>query len=110
MKKVALFLISMLVMSGLAFAQGESKTPGIYYGDQKLGTSRITGQKLGNLVGAYLSMGLSGAKRDLTIEGKTAMTHLKDIRPEFTVVFSSDSTAFQEVFNDISNLDNLVLV
>ena len=102
------FLCTLFVVLFTFNAWGQ-ETPGIYYKDLKLGYSRISGQKLGNLAGAYFSLGLSGAKRDLIIEGKMAELIITEKRPSFTVVFG-DSTAIPAIFHDPTNFDYLVLV
>ncbi len=99
-----------LIISCMAANAQTDKPAGIYLGDTKLKTSRITGQRLGNLAGAYFTMGLSGAKRDLIIEGPSASTHIKDTKPEFKIVFSADSSALQYVFNDPAYVENILLV
>ena len=54
-------------------------------------------------------MGLSSAKRNLLIEGKTAELKINEKRPTFNVVFG-DSTALPSVFQNPKNFDFLVLV
>lgn len=82
---------------------------GIYYNQTRVGYSRITGQRVGNLAGAYFSFGLSGAKRTLQIEGKTATLKISDNLPQFTIVFS-DNEKSEEVFKSSEMLNYLVLV
>ena len=104
MKKI-LFLFIVVFLTANAWGQ----TAGIFYNGEKVGYSRIFGHKLGNLAGAYFSMGLSGAKRNLLIEGKTAELKINEKRPTFNVVFG-DSTALPSVFQNPKNFDFLVLV
>lgn len=82
---------------------------GIYYNQTRVGYSRITGQRIGNLAGAYFSFGLSGAKRTLQIEGKTAMLRITDNLPQFTIVFSNNEKS-EVYFKSSKMLNNLVLV
>lgn len=91
------------------FAQeGAPANSGIFYNGEKIGSSRITGQRLGNLAGAYFSFGLSGAKRDLQIEGRSAELTIEEKRPEFTIVFAEN--AMPAVFQNAANVDYLILV
>lgn len=82
---------------------------GIYYNQTRVGYSRITGQRIGNLAGAYFSFGLGGAKRTLQIEGKTAMLRITDNLPQFTIVFSNNEKS-EVYFKSSKMLNNLVLV
>lgn len=83
------FLMVMVFSFITVFAQeGAGANSGIFYNGEKVGSSRIIGQRLGNLAGAYFTMGLSGAKRALQIEGKSSDLTIDEKRPAFTVVFS----------------------
>lgn len=86
-----------------------SKVGGIYFNNDKMSYSRIIGQKVGNIAGAYFSMGLSGAKRNLQIEGKSANLKISEGKPQFTVVFS-DNKKSEVVFSSPDMIDYLFLV
>lgn len=107
-KQLTIFLVMMLSIIPVFSQEPTPTASGIYYGGVKLGTSRITGERLGNLVGAYLTYGLSGAKRDMQIEGKTAEITIDEKRPVFSVVFAENSVP--AVFQDPANADRLILV
>lgn len=79
----------------------------IYYNGEKLYSSRITGKKLGNLLGAYMTVGLSSAKQSLIVEGETSENVIKDKRPEFTFKFGN---AKDSLFMDRANMDKNMLV
>lgn len=109
MTKHLTFILAMMLSVFAAFAhEDEIVVPGIYYNGEKVGSSRITGQRLGNLAGAYFTMGLSGAKRDMQIEGKSAELTINEKRPVFTVVFAEN--AIPAVFQNPANSDYLILV
>lgn len=106
MRRILCFFLSTILFIGL-LAQDNG---GIYYNGEEIPNSRITGQKLGNLAGAYFSMGLSGAKRNLKIEGKTSMLQIKEKLPSFEVVFIEGDERHGGMFADEDNLDYLVMV
>lgn len=70
----------------------------IYYGENKLTTSRITGTKVGNVFGAVMTYGLSPANSSKIIEGATSETQIKDKKPSFKFHFgeSKDSLLMDE--------------
>jgi len=84
-------------------------SPGIYFNGNRMTYARITGQKLGNFVGAYFSLGLSGVKRDMRIEGKTSTLKITDKQPKFTIRFGYGSTT-EPYFNDEKYIKHIVLV
>ena len=109
-----LFILIMLFCPLLLMGQEpesvtSSDVGGIYYNQTRVGYSRITGQRVGNLAGAYFSFGLSGAKRTLQIEGKTATLKITDELPQFKIVFSNNEKS-DEVFKSSDMLNYLVLV
>lgn len=108
LKRFSLILVMMVSLMTVFAQEDSSAKPGIFYNGEKVGSSRITGQRLGNLAGAYLTLGLSGAKRDLQIEGKTAELTIKEKRPVFTVIFAEN--AIPAVFQNADNADYLILV
>lgn len=83
---------------------------GIFYNDALIPHSRVTGQRIGNLAGAYFSMGLSGAKRNIQIEGETSDLVITEKQPTFKVAFNQEFTKYGAIFSDIENMDYLVLV
>ena len=104
-----MFLCPFLVMGQESVKDCSPDVGGIYYNQSKMGYSRIIGQKVGNVAGAYFSFGLSGAKRNLQIEGKSANLKISESLPKFTIVFS-DNQKSEVVFLSSEMLDNLVLV
>lgn len=105
MKKI--LLLTMAIMTILySYAQD---IPGIYYNNQKLGYSRIIGKNVGNIAGAYFTLGLSSAKSNKVIEGKTAEMEIKDKKPEFTIIFGKDKQTGY-IFTNEKNIDNIFLV
>lgn len=59
----------LIIACAITYAQDYDKT-GIYYNDTKLDYSRIGGKKVGNIAGAYFTLGLSSAKASVIIEGE----------------------------------------
>lgn len=78
MKKNLLLLSLLFMFSQIMFSQ-------IFYGEDKLSSSRMTGKKVGNIAGAYFTLGLSSAKRNIVIEGKESYTKIQDTKPEFEI-------------------------
>lgn len=105
MKKI-LFLVMIALISIDSYAQN---TPGIYHESSKLGYSRIIGKNVGNIAGAYFTLGLSSAKSNKVIEGESAETEIKDKKPEFVIVFGEDEQTGY-IFSNARNIDNLLLV
>lgn len=102
-------LFNLLLCSAFSLASFAQDAAGIYYEGAKIPSSRVLGEKLGNLVGAYFSFGLSAAKRDLQIEGKTSELTIHEKKPEFTIVFSKEEQ-IDTVFTTEDFFDYLVLV
>lgn len=100
MKKTILSMLLAVVTVG-ASAQ-------VFYNEEKLGNSRIQGNKVGNIAGAYLTFGLSSAKSNKVVEGETSGLDIKDKRPVFTILFYE--SAKDSVFMDKDNMDKIVLV
>lgn len=100
MKKILFVMLFALIAVG-ASAQ-------IYHNGEKIGYSRIQGNKLGNLAGAYFTLGLSSAKSNKVVEGNTSGLDIKEKRPVFTIRFIE--SAKDSVFMEKDNVENLVLV
>lgn len=105
MKKTLLILM-LAIASVNIYAQD---TTGIYYNSERLGYSRIIGKNVGNIAGAYFTLGLSSAKSNKVIEGSFAETKIKDKTPEFIIVFGED-TQTGYIFSNNRNTDNLLLI
>lgn len=105
MKKI---LFTMVI--ALAFIQSYAQeTTGIYYGTEKLGYSRIIGKNVGNIAGAYFTLGLSSAKSNKVIEGDAAELEIEETKPEFTIVFGDDKQTGY-IFSDAKNMDEFLLL
>lgn len=105
MKKILFLMIGLFIYIG-SQAQNE---PGIYYNNEKLGYSRIIGKNVGNIAGAYFTLGLSAAKSNKVIEGKTAEIEIKDKKPEFLILFGEDKQTGY-IFSNERNTDNILLI
>ena len=79
----------------------------VYYNGKKLGTSRIQGERIGNLLGAYVTIGLSPANTSKVIEGKQAELVIKDKRPQFIIKFESKN---DRIYMKSENIEYIVLV
>ena len=79
----------------------------VYYNGEKLGTSRIQGGKVGNLAGAYFTIGLAPATYAKVIEGESAEMKITEKRPTFVVKFESKRDS---IFADKDNMNELLLV
>ena len=102
--------ILFLMMVALAFTRSYAQeTTGIYYGSDKLGYSRIIGKNVGNIAGAYFTLGLSSAKSNKVIEGEAAETEIKEKKPEFTIIFGEDKQTGY-IFSNERNMDNILLI
>lgn len=82
---------------------------GIYYKDLRLGYSRIIGKNVGNIAGAYFTLGLSSAKSNKVIEGDAAELEISEEKPYFTFVFGEDKQTGY-IFTDIANMNDIVLL
>lgn len=82
MKKKILLCIAL----GLFSLQVSSQ---IFYNGEKLRTSKIEGNRVGNVVGAYFTIGISSAKSYKIIEGDTSETEISEKKPEFKFSFMS---------------------
>lgn len=109
MKKL-LLLLPLISMTLLSFGQDKV---GVYYTNNskliQLSTSRITGSKVGNIAGAYFTLGLSAANNNKIVEGKESETVINDKSPVFKIVFG-ESRNIGYALSSIDNIDNIVLV
>ena len=96
-------LLSILVLLFLSIEASAQ----IYYNGEKLNYSKIQGNRVGNVVGAYFTIGISSAKSYKLIEGDTSGTDITDKRPEFKFTFASKKDS---LFADKNNFDGFVLV
>lgn len=101
--------ILFLMMSAMAFIQIHAQETGIYYNNNKLGYSRIIGKNVGNIAGAYFTLGLSSAKSNKVIEGESAELEIQEQKPEFGIVFGEDKQTGY-IFSDEKNLDEILLI
>lgn len=106
MKKIVFILMALLALSVKSFSQNSS---GIYYKGEKLNYSRVIGKSIGNIAGAYFTLGLSSAKSNKIIEGGTSSTEIEENKPEFTFIFGEDKQTGY-IFTNIKNIDNMLLV
>lgn len=104
MKKILFLLIVFISCS----ANAQNKC-GIYYNSDKIGYSRIVGKKVGNIAGAYFTLGLSAANSNKVIEGESAETKIKETKPVFTVHFGDDQQTGY-LFTNPANIDNILLL
>ena len=79
----------------------------IFYNGEKLGNSRIQGNRVGNVVGAYFTIGISSAKSYKLIEGDTSETVITETKPVFKISFNSKKDS---LFINKENMDGFVLV
>lgn len=79
----------------------------VFYNGQKLYTSQIKGKKLGNLLGAYVTAGISSAKQSLIIDGETSETVINEQRPVFKFKFGSSRDS---IFMDKANMDKIIMI
>lgn len=98
--------MALLALSVKSFSQNSS---GIYYKGEKLNYSRVIGKSVGNIAGAYFTLGLSSAKSNKIIEGGTSSTDIEENKPEFTFIFGEDKQTGY-IFTNIKNIDNMLLV
>lgn len=106
MKKILLFLFSVSLSAIGMYAQDKA---GIYYNNEKLGYSRIIGKNVGNIAGAYFTLGLSSAKSNKVVEGETSNTEINERKPIFTFVFGEDNLT-GEIFSKSRNINDFVLL
>lgn len=104
MKKI-LFL---LIVINACSLYGQN-TAGIYYQGNKIEYSRIGGKKIGNIAGAYFTLGLSSVKSNIVIEGKSASTKIKERNPSFDIYIGSDNIT-EYIFESPANLRDITLV
>lgn len=104
MRKI-LFLL-MAVVSLSCYSQ---KSAGIYYNDVKLGYSRIIGKNVGNIAGAYFTLGLSSAKSNKVIEGETSEMKIDNAKPTFIFVFGENNLT-GDIFSDTDNINDMLLL
>ena len=105
MKKILLILIFVTASANI-YAQD---TAGIYHNNEKVGYSRIIGKNVGNIAGAYFTLGLSSAKSNKVVEGDFAETKISSENPEFVIVFGEDKQTGY-IFSNERNIDNLFLI
>lgn len=105
MKKVLFLMVAALVFVQ-TYAQN---TPGIYYNNERVGYSRIIGKNVGNIAGAYFTLGLSSAKSNTVIEGETAELEIEEQKPEFIIVFGEDKQTGY-IFSDEKHMDEILLI
>lgn len=79
----------------------------VYFNGEKLKTSRIQGERIGNLLGAYVTVGLSPANTSKVIEGKQAELSINEKRPQFVIKFESKN---DRVYMKSENMEYIVLV
>ena len=79
----------------------------VYYNGEKLGTSRIQGGKVGNIAGAYFTLGLAPANYAKVIEGESAEVAISEKRPTFVIKFESKRDS---IFANKDNMTGLLLV
>lgn len=91
----------------ILFAVSLTASSQVYYNGEKLYSSRITGKKIGNLLGAYVTVGLSSAKNNLIIEGNMSENLIEEKRPKFTFKFGNTKDS---LFMDKTNMDKIMLV
>lgn len=89
------------------FAVSLTASSQVFYNGEKLYASRITGKKIGNLLGAYVTAGISSAKQSLMIEGETSENTILERRPVFKVKFGESKDS---VFMDKQNMEKIVVV
>lgn len=95
------------LLAVILFAISLSASSQVFYNGEKLYSSRITGKKLGNLLGAYVTVGISSAKQNLMIEGKTSENIVNEQRPVFKFKFGASKDS---IFMDRANMDKIILV
>ena len=105
MKKYLFFFLVLIVVTCKA-----QDAPGIYYNGKKLGYSRMVGKRVGNALGAYMTMGLTTVKINRVVEGATAELEVTEKKPEFKVVFGEKDFTTGFIFTDRENLNRLLLV
>lgn len=99
MKKI-ISLLALLLIAFSAYAQ-------VFYNGNKLGTSRLQGNKVGNLFVASVTASLAPANTSKVVEGETAETVITESKPVFIVRFESKRDS---VFANSENIDAIVLM
>ena len=97
--KFNLILFILMIIPQMGDAQ-------VYYNGEKLGTSRIQGERIGNLLGAYVTVGLSPANTSKIIEGKRAELVIQERRPLFVIKFESKN---DRIYMNSDNMEYIVL-
>ena len=95
------------ILTAFLFAISLTASSQVFYNGEKLYASRITGKKLGNLLGAYVTVGISSVKQNLIIEGSTSENVIKECRPVFSFKFG---TTNDSLFMDKANMDKIMIV
>ena len=102
MNKLNSFILAIILLVSTPQIAGAQ----VYYNGEKLGTSRIQGERIGNLLGAYMTVGLSPANTSKIIEGKQAELVIKEKRPQFVIKFESK---VDRVYMKNENIEYIVL-
>lgn len=102
------FLLVLMLVTAFANIYAQDTT-GIHYNNEKIGYSRIIGKNVGNIAGAYFTLGLSSAKSNKIIEGNSAETKITDKNPEFVIIFGEDKQT-EYIFSNARNVNNLLLI
>ncbi len=95
------------LLAVILFAISLSASSQVFYNGEKLYSSRITGKKIGNLLGAYVTAGISSAKQSIMIEGETSENSIAERRPTFILKFGESKDS---IFMDRANMDKVVMV
>lgn len=106
MRKILLSMV--VVLLSLASASAQDKA-GIYYNNTRIGYSRIIGKNVGNIAGAYFTLGLSSAKSNKIIEGETSETKIDNAKPTFIFVFG-ESNLTGDIFSNTDNINDILLL
>lgn len=102
MKKLKLALCTVFLT--ICFVSVDAQ---VYYNGEKLGTSRLQGNKVGNLFAASITASLAPANMAKVVEGETAETVITEKKPVFTIRFESKRDS---VFANSANIDGIVLM
>lgn len=79
----------------------------VYYNGEKLSTSRLQGNKVGNIFGAYITVGLAPANSSKVVEGESADMVINETKPVFTIKFESKRDS---IYAKSENMNSIVLV
>lgn len=99
LKILSIFFVCFAICTG-ADAQ-------VYYKGEKLGTSRLQGNKVGNIFVASITASLAPANSARVVEGKTAETVITEKKPVFTIRFDSKRDS---LYANSENIDAIVLM